>query len=680
MPELYEFQKQAVQGLQAPEKHAVIASTGCFAGDTKIRTNSGGVGRQTKLKTFYLSWHGLNPHSQTAMKNNEAVYIRGWRNGRVGLNKVKDVLCLGRKQIIRLEFTDGTIIRCTHDHKFMGYATRSHNHAEPDWIEAKDLLGCFVAKDNPHPKRGKPNKKMHDKTFIVPDSHPFARTVHARARGQTYKTIEFHRAVYEAKLNGFDDVYDWRDNIGFIDMQFVNPKEYHIHHIDHNHYNNEPSNLQAVPVLEHLRHHSNRENFHQGEVSYIECVEIEECGEETVYDVVCEDVHSYTANDFVVHNCGKTAVSLKWAETTPNKKWLVVTTASARDSNQWFNEMSMWCEESLSSISLTVISWEALAKWTIANWNSLDNYTFIFDELAKAKAGVSSARGRAFLQIAKRTDWWAGFTATPGDRWIDFQAYFIAGGYIKNKTQFQREFCQIQTFKGYPEIVGYHDTETLKRWWDRMTVVPDTTQMLKELPKERHFTYEFKPDPHYFKLLKTRETKDGVFLDTSGAFCAECRRLCFGKQKQQWLADYLEGLDTNTVIFYALTETGDRICELAKKALPKDAKVWRIYGKTHEIPTKETIGKRDVVVCQWQAGSEALNLQFMHEWVSAEPCYSYSTSQQARGRIKRIGQESNMTFRYLMCPNTIEESIYQALKEKGEFSAEVWYQALKKGD
>lgn len=374
---------------------------------------------------------------------------------------------------------------------------------------------------------------------------------------------------------------------------------------------------------------------------------------------------------------GKSAISLRWAATTPNQKWLVVTTASARDSRQWFNELNLWCEESQSSISLTVISWEALAKWTIANWDSLDEYTFILDECAKAKSGIGSGRGRAFLQITKRTDWWAGFTATPGDRWIDFQAYFIAGGYVKNKTQFVREFCQVQTFKGYPEIVGYHDEETLKHWWRRLTVAPDTSQMEAELPKERHLTYTFKPDTQYNKTLKTRTDRQGNFLDTAGGLAAECRRLCFGKGKQQWLADYLEGLGTNTVLFYALTETGDRIVEIANKALPKGARVWRISGGVHEIPTAETIGKYDVVVCQWQAGSEALNLQFMHEWVSVEPCYSYSTSQQARGRIRRIGQNHPMVFRYLKCPDTIEENIYKALQNKSEFAQDVWFSEVK---
>lgn len=385
----------------------------------------------------------------------------------------------------------------------------------------------------------------------------------------------------------------------------------------------------------------------------------------------------------VVAGCGagKSAISLRWALTTGKRKWLVCTTPAARDSGQWYDELNLWCKDSLSSISLEVISWAGLAKWTVANWSSLDDYAFIFDEVARSKAGIHSAQGRAFLQITKRTDDWAGFTATPGDRWIDFQAYFIAGGYVKHRTQFIREFCEVQTFKGYPEIVGYRDEHTLKRWWQEMSVCPDTSKMLDELPPERHYTHHFKPDAEYRRLMKTRTLTDGTFLDTAGAFAAACRRASFNKAKQNWLADYLHDLGQPCVIFYALTETGDKIEEIAKKSLPKTARVWRVCGGRHEIPTAETIGPRDVVVCQWQAGSEALNLQFMSQWVAAELCYAYWQAQQGRGRVQRIGQKADhVDYHYLKTDGTIDEAIYKAVHDKSEFAAENWLLSLEKGE
>ena len=117
---------------------------------------------------------------------------------------------------------------------------------------------------------------------------------------------------------------------------------------------------------------------------------------------------------------------------------------------------------------------------------------------------------------------------------------------------------------------------------------------------------------------------------------------------------------------YQMIEEGDKIEEITHKA-NKQAKVWRIDGKHHDIPTADTIGKYDIVLCQWQSGSEALNLQFLNYWVSVTPTYSYMTSVQARGRIKRIGQKhSCMFFYYLKCDG-IESDVYKALKNKQDF-------------
>lgn len=284
-------------------------STGCFVGDTMVRINSAANGHQISIRQLYQSWNKVKQDGKTprAIRDKNRVFVRGWRDGAVGLNKVKDVVCMGKKPIVRLEFSDGTIIRCTPDHPFLA-KTNACYKGEPEWVEAKDLLGMVVAKDNPHTQRLKGESKIRDRYMAVPMDYPYGSRHYDRRNGRHFKTVELHRAIYEANLNGFRDVYDWKDAIGKIPLKAIDPKKYHIHHIDHNHYNNDPSNLEAVEKETHLRHHSNPQNFHQGLVEYIKCIEVEECGEETVYDIKCEGVHSYTANDFVVHNSGKSHI------------------------------------------------------------------------------------------------------------------------------------------------------------------------------------------------------------------------------------------------------------------------------------------------------------------------------------------------------------------------------------
>lgn len=399
-----------------------------------------------------------------------------------------------------------------------------------------------------------------------------------------------------------------------------------------------------------------------------------------LYKFQKEAVNQLTSGKhFIIAGCGagKTAMALVWAESacrmTGKNKLIVVTTASKSRTGDFEEEADVWCpslKDSLSSFS--VLSWHKLRAWVETNWGSLGDYVYIFDEVQRAKAGVSSGMGKAFLKITGRTNNWAAFTGTPGDTWLSFYPYFQACGLVRNKTGFLNRYATIQTYKGYPEIVNWVHGDELKTMWADISFAPDTQKVMAELPEQTHKTFTFKKPSAYNKILKTRLNEEGEFLDTSGALCAELRRQCFTKDKQEWVRDFVDGLESGCVFFYNFVKTGDILEEIITKSIPKGARVWRIDGKHHEIPNADTIGPNDMVLCQWQSGSEALNLQFLHYWVAVELCYSYSTANQARGRIRRLGQKSPQWYGYLLTEGTIEQDILACLKGKSEFSEKVW--------
>lgn len=375
---------------------------------------------------------------------------------------------------------------------------------------------------------------------------------------------------------------------------------------------------------------------------------------------------------------GKTAMSLSWAEQkcreTGKSKLLIVTTASKSKTGDFENEIGEWCSSSFSNSlsSLLVLSWHKLAAWVNANVDSVKDYVVIFDEVQKGSAGVSSGMGKAFLKIAKQTNDWAAFTATPGDTWLKFYPYFTACNLVRNKTTFMNTYANVQTYKGYPEIVGWRNEDKLKQMWSMISYSPDTSKVMSELPEQTHKVVTFKKPTSYNKILKTRTNEEGEFLDTAGALCAELRRQCFTKDKQEWIKDFVEGLESGCVFFYNFIKTGDELEEIISKALPKDAKIWRIDGKHHEIPTADTIGPHDMVMCQWQSGSEGLNLQYLNYMVIVEANYSYSLSVQGRGRIRRVGQKKPQFYFYLKTEGTIEDAIYEALRTKSDFAQDKW--------
>lgn len=376
---------------------------------------------------------------------------------------------------------------------------------------------------------------------------------------------------------------------------------------------------------------------------------------------------------------GKTAVMFNWLYRTHKKHIVIVTTASKVKSGDMQVEAEMWNgREWLNSlIDFNIISWHKLKDFARALPSDLSDYAFAFDEVQKCK-GYSSGMGKGFLMVTSRCNTWTGYTATPGDSWKDYIAYFTACGLVKNKSQFLREYCHIQTYRGFPEITAYRNEGKLTQMWNMIATAPDTSEMMQELPSDNHRVIKLKKPRIYDKVIKTRTRADnGELIESTPELCHHLRQICFTEDKRQWLSDFIENLGTNCIFFCNYIEEEDMVCEIAMKVLPKGAKIWRIDGHHHEIPSERQIGKYDIIVAHYLSGGEALNFQFMHYWVSVSPNYSYSTSEQARGRIKRIGQKMPMFFYYLWTEDTIEDDIYDCLKRKSKFDEKIW--AIKKG-
>lgn len=338
---------------------------------------------------------------------------------------------------------------------------------------------------------------------------------------------------------------------------------------------------------------------------------------------------------FMIAGCGvgKGACMLHWLKSTGKKKWLMVTTASKRDSHDFESECDEWFgpEFRTSLSSFLVLSWEGLrGSKRVPNWfnehkDEINEWAIAFDESHRAAAGISSQVGTQFLKITNSTDCWTGYTATPAENWLGYYPYFTACGQVRNKTEFQRKFCIVQTFKGYPEIVGYRDTDQLEQWWDEDSYAPDTSELLKSLPPEVHKTVHFKKPTGYDKVDRTGYDLDGNFIETNSGMRHYLRQLAFTKDKLSWVKEFIEGLQESCVIFYTYNKEGDEL-EATIKKIKTVGSVWRICGKEHAIPNKETIGKKDVVLAQWVSGSNSINLQFINYWISTTPHDSYRVS------------------------------------------------------
>ena len=91
---------------------------------------------------------------------------------------------------------------------------------------------------------------------------------------------------------------------------------------------------------------------------------------------------------------------------------------------------------------------------TVDSWNNISNYSdirdsfIIFDE---QRAIGSGKWAKTFVKMARNNEWIM-LSGTPGDNWMDYCPVFIANGFFKNRTQFEREHCQFNYRAGYPRL------------------------------------------------------------------------------------------------------------------------------------------------------------------------------------------------------------------------------------
>lgn len=335
----------------------------------------------------------------------------------------------------------------------------------------------------------------------------------------------------------------------------------------------------------------------------------------------------------------------------------IITTAKKRNSFEWNKECGKFCitsdqNTSIGNIKLTIDSWNNIKKYI-----KIYNAFFIFDEQRVIGSG---AWVKAFLDITRKNKWIL-LSATPGDKWIDYVPLFVANGFYKNKTEFQRLHCIFSRFTNYPKIEGYLNQKILIKYRDNILVPMKDYRLTNRNYIIKHCDY----DRELFKIVWRDRWNpyEDCPIEETGKLCYLLRRVSNDNPSRLEHCKNIILEKNKVIIFYNFNyevEVLSKLCEEIKIN-------YAIYNGHQHDETPE--GEKWVYLVQYIAGSEGWNCITTDTIIFYSQTYSYRQYEQACGRIDRINTKYKELYYYnLKSSSPIDVAISKALSEKKDFN------------
>ena len=339
------------------------------------------------------------------------------------------------------------------------------------------------------------------------------------------------------------------------------------------------------------------------------------------------------------------------------KDLYIITTAMKRDSLEFEGELANFLMSKNPEANFYK------NKIVIDSWNNIKKYKdvvgafFIFDEDRVTGNGTWV---KTFLNIARKNKWII-LSATPGDTWEQYIPVFVANGFYKNKTEFNREHVIFSRFTKYPKIERYVNTGRLLRQRNQILVDMDFNRATIPHHEDIYVGYDILK---YKNAMKTRwdPFKNEPIQQASG-LCYVLRRIVNEDESRQVALLELLEKHTKAIIFYNFDYELDLLKEICNDGKRKVAE-WN--GHNHQpVP----VGENWVYLVQYTAGAEGWNCITTDTIIFYSQNYSYKTVTQAAGRIDRLNTRFvDLYYYHFKSKSSIDLAISKAINEKRQFN------------
>lgn len=308
----------AIIGGGMPEGRVVeiFGPEGCLAGNTKVKVHfsvDGKEGCKRKSMTIKKLYHQFNNIPEGDLRCDRFIGHRSdmmivsmnEKDNSIISQRIADVVMTGKKFCYELKTEKGFSITCTKDHKF---------YVGDEYKPLSDLrVNDFVFIHKNYRIKGRAERERREGYEVK--YHP-SECWKNHGDNLRYCKVSRARLVVESEMNGFtfEEMLDILNNMSAEwirkHVKIIDSSKYAIHHIDMNPLNDDISNLLVIEHEEHNRYHA---LMNIEKLSFVakpdKIVSITPVGLIETYDIKCfAPNNNYVANNFVVHNSGKTTL------------------------------------------------------------------------------------------------------------------------------------------------------------------------------------------------------------------------------------------------------------------------------------------------------------------------------------------------------------------------------------
>lgn len=333
-------------------------------------------------------------------------------------------------------------------------------------------------------------------------------------------------------------------------------------------------------------------------------------------------------------------------------------------------------------IKTGVVSYQTL--WRRKQLLNLQNFVLVCDESSNLQ-NKTAKQTKGILKMDPSAVVLLSGTPTAGkyeNLWTQAQLL----GWNISEDLYNRQYVNWKTIESdgfFHKIVDmenpYKNVERLKQKFRDHGAVFMKTEEVFDLPEQTFTTVTVPTSKEYKRFMHDSIVRldDGMELIGDQVFTKRlyARQLCgmYNKDKLEAFKELIQSTNDRVIVFYNFNgelELIKGVCEELGKPYSQ------INGHVKDLSAYEEMSN-SVTLCQFQSAAMGLNLQKANKMIYFSLPERSDVFEQSKARIHRIGQNRPCFYWILQCENSVEEWIYETLKERKDFTDDLFVEETK---